>query len=153
MQTFLPSRSFYASVNTLDNKRLGKERVEAKQLLAILLEKRTTGAWVNHPALLMWKGYECALAAYMNECIYCWCAKGFRNTMKYWHPNRGFYFSNNNRNEWLAFPYISPLWLGNEKLHSSHRAALLYKNYAFYSQYRWGEEPTLNYWWPTKNGY
>ncbi|MFN7881952.1 MAG: pyrimidine dimer DNA glycosylase/endonuclease V, partial [bacterium] len=33
MQTFLPSPSFAESARILDNKRLGKQRVECKQIL------------------------------------------------------------------------------------------------------------------------
>ena len=33
MQTFLPHRSFSKSAETLDYRRLGKQRVEAKQIL------------------------------------------------------------------------------------------------------------------------
>ena len=66
VNTFLPYSSFKKSVKSLDNKRLGKQRVEAKQILTAL---SNGGSWSNHPAALMWKGYEECLKLYINRCI------------------------------------------------------------------------------------
>jgi hypothetical protein len=44
----------------------------------------------------------------------------------------------------------NPPWLGIEEFHSSHRAALLAKDYDWYSQWGWVEKPVIDYWWPTK---
>ena len=41
MQTFLPYKSFERSVQVLDNKRLGKQRVEAFQILNVLQNNPT----------------------------------------------------------------------------------------------------------------
>ena len=51
MQTFLPYPDYYQSARCLDNKRLGKQRVEALQIHNIVSGKRTTGGWINHPAV------------------------------------------------------------------------------------------------------
>ena len=52
MQTFLPYKSFVKSAQCLDNKRLGKQRVEAMQILkSIYIEDY---GWKNHPATKMW---------------------------------------------------------------------------------------------------
>jgi hypothetical protein len=61
MQTFLPYKDFKKSAKVLDNKRLGKQRVEAFQILNILLGRTKTKGWRNHPAVLMWKGHSNAL--------------------------------------------------------------------------------------------
>jgi len=61
MQTFLPYPDFIDSVKALDYRRLGKQRVEARQILNILLENRKNGGWVNHPCTKMWRGYHDAL--------------------------------------------------------------------------------------------
>jgi hypothetical protein len=45
MQTFLPYPDFQTSAKILDNKRLGKQRVEAKQILEILLIKKEQEWW------------------------------------------------------------------------------------------------------------
>lgn len=41
-----------------------------------------------------------------------------------------------------------PPWLGDERVHSSHRANLLRKKYAHYSQFGWKETPVKGYYWP-----
>ena len=48
MQTFLPYKSFENSVKSLDYRRLGKQRVEAKQILNVLLNRTETKGWRNH---------------------------------------------------------------------------------------------------------
>ena len=83
MQTFLPYKSFKESFKTLDYQRLGKQRVEAFQVLNVLLGRTTTGGWRNHPITKMWKGYENALKEYLNECIDEWVDRGYNNTMKH----------------------------------------------------------------------
>lgn len=137
MQTFMPLPSFEESLRSLDYKRLGKQRVEAMQIYNVLAgkakpNKKGNIPWGNHPAVLMWKGYEDALALYHNLAIDIWIEKGYNNTMKCIPVNAGFTF---------------PHWIGNEGFHSSHRAALLHKNYEFYSKYKWKEMPELNYIW------
>jgi len=54
MQTFLPQISFKESAECLDNRRLGKQRVEAMQIMKALLLPEY--GWKNHPAVKMWKG-------------------------------------------------------------------------------------------------
>ena len=58
MQTFLPYRSMSESVRCLDYRRLGKQRVEAFQILNALAGK--SKGWTSHPATKMWRGYETA---------------------------------------------------------------------------------------------
>ena len=58
MQTFLPYKDFRKSLQCLDYRRLGKQRVEAMQIHNILTGKNESSAWVNHPAVKMWKGHE-----------------------------------------------------------------------------------------------
>jgi len=79
MQTFLPYSDFEKSVQVLDYKRLGKQRVEAAQILDVL-EGRKTG-WRNHPAVKMWAGYTDALRAYLRACILEWQRRGYKNNM------------------------------------------------------------------------
>jgi hypothetical protein len=38
--------------------------------------------------------------------------------------------------------------MGHHDFHSSHRAALLYKDFEWYSQFGWCEQPQLHYLWP-----
>jgi len=135
MQTFLPVPNFVESAKILDYRRLGKQRVEADQIYKILTGQSTGNAWKNHPAVLMWKGYEDALLHYRNEMIGEWVFRGYNNTMKYIIPSK---------------KPVYPDWLGNKAFHASHRANLLRKDYTFYSSYRWREDVNMPYYWPTK---
>lgn len=81
MQTFLPYVNFYESAKCLDYRRLGKQRVQAKQIYDILTGNTKSKAWSNHPATKMWSGYEDALALYYNEIVVEWIARGYKNNM------------------------------------------------------------------------
>lgn len=131
MQTFLPYTNFRKCAEVLDYRRLGKQRVEAMQILQCL-EKPTR--WKNHPAVKMWEGYELALMVYTNEMITEWIKRGYKNTMKFYKVENCL--------------YSEPFWMGDERVHSSHRANLLRKDIDFYSKYGWKEEPIEGYWWP-----
>jgi hypothetical protein len=131
MQTFLPLPDFEESLMCLDAQRLGKQRVEGKQILNAI--KRGRGGWVSHPATVMWSNYVEALKLYTNTAIKLWRAMGYRNNMPLYEVGE----------------VVMPYWWGDERVHSSHRAALLWKDYDFYSRYGWKEEPRLDYVWPS----
>ena len=133
MQTFLPYKSFDKSFKVLDYRRLGKQRVEAMQILNVLLGRTKTKGWVNHPATKMWKGYENALKQYHNECIDHWVARGYNNNMK---------------KEVIEGDIVYPNWLGDDSFHSAHRSNLLRKDKEFYSKYMWVETEDMEYYWP-----
>jgi hypothetical protein len=132
MQTFLPYPDFERSLAVLDYRRLGKQRVEAHQILAILRGQQSS--WVSHPAVRMWRGYEGALVAYYNAALREWAARGYRNIILQPLPE--------------APVVVMPPWLGREDFHASHRSKLLAKNPEHYSQFGWREEPGLPYVWP-----
>lgn len=157
MQTFLPFSKFMVSAGCLDYKRLGKQRVEAKQILEINLSKMEYPtkklAWENHPAVKMWRGYELALASYGIVMCQEWICRGYEDNLLgrfgdlardaiRLNPSLGGRFH--------AAPRNYPPWLGNKELHSSHRAALLFKNLEWYSQFGWTEKPKIEYYWPVK---
>ena len=132
MQTFLPYKNFIKSAKCLDYKRLGKQRVEALQIHNIISGKRTTGGWINHPAVKMWAGYHQLLANYHNVMIKEWINRGYKNNMKFLPEE---------------LDYLIPSWLGDDRLHSSHRSNLLRKDYNYYSKFGWSEPNNLNYYW------
>lgn len=144
MQTFLPYPSFLQSAQCLDRLRLGKQRVEAKQILETLVEVAmfpdAKRAWAHHPAVRMWAGYEGALVDYGVEMCAEWRRRGYHDALL------GFF----SMYQTAMHGRDNPPWLGDERLHSSHRAALLAKDVEHYSQFKWEEEPVINYWWPTK---
>lgn len=136
MQTFLPYPSFVASASVLDRQRLGKQRIEAKQILFAL---QNGGAWANHPAVLMWKGYETALCFYGKAICTAWRAQGYKDQQLD-------FFEAQATNKSL----VLPPWLGNEAFHLSHRSNLLRKAPTHYRQF-WTTEPdNLPYVWPSK---
>ena len=70
----------------LDYRRLGKQRVEAYQILNVLSgkgkkNKNGTVAWSNHPAVKMWKGYEKALALYGYTMCLEWKYRGYKDSL------------------------------------------------------------------------
>lgn len=162
MQTFLPYPDFNASARVLDDKRLGKQRVECLQILQTLAKgpyqsretiirawkscskdefdslpkintRRTP--WYNHPAVRMWKGYEAALNEYARVICVEWRRRGYKDTvLEKLAPD--------------AIVFFYPPWLGDAKFHAAHRSNLLRKNAKHYSQFGWTEPHDLPYIWP-----
>jgi hypothetical protein len=133
MQTFLPYNDFIHSVQVLDYRRLGKQRVETFQVLNVLLERTDTRGWRNHPVTRMWRGYEESLKLYQNITILEWIGRGYKNNMKMEDVD--------------ANQLVFPEWFGNTDFHRSHRSNLLRKNFNYYSEFF--DEPTdLEYVWP-----
>lgn len=139
MQTFLPYPDFASCAAALDTRRLGKQRVEALQILNAL--GRTSGGWVNHPAVRMWRGYEQALVHYALAMCAEWVRRGHADTV---------------RDQILArhpgLPALdkvqTPPWLDRADFHRSHRSNLLRKDPAFYGPLFPGDDDCLPYVWP-----
>lgn len=139
MQTFLPYPSFCASAASLDNRRLGKQRVEAWQILLVLLGKQN--GWRNHPAVRMWKGYGGALAVYGLAICLEWRRRGYQDVMLHRFDEYS-----------LKIEPHPPPWLGDPAFHASHRSNLLRKDPIWYGQFGWVEPDNLPYVWPVKSG-
>lgn len=139
MQTFLPYPDFTRCAQALDRQRLGKQRVEVVQLLRALAGD--TAGWGRHPATLMWRGHERALARYGLAVCREWVARGYRDNCAETIRTLAARFTWSPR----------PRWLGDERLHASHRAALLHKLPEHYEPLGWGPVPAdYTYHWPTK---
>lgn len=138
MQTFLPYPDFRQSLECLDTKRLGKQRVEALQLVRAIENPNAKG-WKNHPACRMWQGYVNALKLYHDISIQVWIERGYRNTMPLFllgadaPPPEGI---------------VSPPWLGDEAFHRSHQSNLLRKFPEHYATYFLDCPHDLPYVWP-----
>jgi len=140
MQTFLSYPSFSLSAQCLDTKRLGKQRVEAYQILRVLVGE--SQGWKNHPAVKMWKGYEWALWSYGQDICVEWIRRGFKDTcLGKIEGMEGYDVVN-------ASKFKRPEWLGDDSLHASHRSNLLRKDPIHYSQFGWTEPDSLSYVWP-----
>ena len=144
MQTFLPYDAFRKSAKVLDDKRLGKQRVEVCQILRTLRE--TSFGWTNHPAVKMWESHELALAKYGLFICYEWVRRGFKDKQAKTILEIVKMTEEALWDIWVPMPS----WLGDEKFHSSHRAVLLAKNFEHYSQFGWTEKPavTVDGRWP-----
>lgn len=164
----MPYPSFKQSAECLDYRRLGKQRVECLQLLKALqigpyicsecrepypndpccggMGIPIKTPWYNHPAVQQWKGYEIALMEYLYAMCHEWTAnRGYKDTCWVKAIEVGPSPAN------VGVKTKMPPWLGNERFHSSHRAALLLKNPHWYQRFGWKESPCINYVWPTKN--
>lgn len=152
MQTFLPYPGFAESALVLDRRRLGKQRVEAIQVLRGLIVPGY--AWRRHPAVRMWTGYEEALVRYGLEICRVWRERGHQDScaatlvadlavVRPGAPVRS-------RPE-LAEAGELPPWLGDGAFHRSHRSALLRKDPEFYAGHFPDEPDDLPYVWPASD--
>lgn len=139
MQTFLPYPDFLESARVLDRQRLGKQRVEAYQILKALTEPEY--GWKNHPAVKMWKGHEGALAIYgLAICNEWHNIRGYKDTMA---DRFRFYLFAASRQE-----IEMPDWFGNPIFHKSHQSNLLRKNEEHYRKFFKNTPSDLPYIWP-----
>lgn len=148
MQTFVPYPDFARSAGALDDKRLGKQRVEVLQIVRALTWP--SYAWKSHPAVLMWKGYEPALGAYAAAICKEWTDRGFNDTcdlkIRTDLSDAGFTDIPTSQQEATL-----PPWWGDDGVHRSHRSSLLRKDP---EHYRPRFEPDLpddlEYVWPVQ---
>jgi predicted DNA-binding transcriptional regulator AlpA len=136
MQTFMPHSDYKFSAQDLDNKRLGKQRVEAWQIYKALRgDYNDTGAWVNHPATNMWRGYEQALVTYGMVICAEWEERGFKDTLY-----------DDFEDEFKGFcDYVEPWWVSNELLHMTHQSNLVRKDP---HHYKFNVPDNVPYIWP-----
>lgn len=163
MQTFIthsdPNAMLVAMVTAsqLDSPRLGKQRVEAKQIFQ--------GSFPHHPATKMWKGHEQALALYGHVMCSEWIKRGCMDTLRPYFENL-YHEHMDQVIEWVAqdpdgsdaIPVINwPWWFGEPHMVASHRDKLLRKQPDHYRQYcggsaDWPGTQTVNrvlpYIWP-----
>jgi hypothetical protein len=135
MQTFVPYADIKLSAESLDKKRLGKQRVETLQILNCIVGGGK--GWANHPAVKMWRPNPQGLAAYGIAVCKTWIALGFADTCT-------------EKISSLIEPdeMDLPAWWGDERVHSSHRSNLVRKDPVFYSAHGWTDDPEAPYFWP-----
>ena len=137
MQTFLPYSDFNKTASVLDWRRLGKQRVEAKQVLLTIDRGDDAKGWRNHPAVNMWRGYETALAYYGAAICLEWIERGYNDTQLDWFRER---IGNN-------IIHLPP-WLGDDRLHISHQSNLIRKDPDYYGPLFEGVSDDVPYHWP-----
>lgn len=152
MQTFVPYPDMQRSAEVLDDKRLGKQRVEALQIIRALTYE--TYGWKHHPAVLMWRGYEEALGAYAKAICDEWTKRGYADTCATTIgadlTTAGITPVRTERQ--LGKADKLPPWWGDDAVHASHRRALLRKDPDHYRQHF--EDDALkendDYVWPVR---
>jgi hypothetical protein len=152
VQTFVPFDDVILSAQCLDSKRLNKQLLEGRQIYGILASGRRTGAWVNHPAVKMWRNYDMALYAYL-EAIKDECVRRGIKTDNNWSAIEQIHEWNWNRGDTV----VMPPWWGDDRVHISHRNNLYRKDPDFYYSFRDAQFISCcercNYFWPTHTLY
>ena len=148
MQTFVPYADFNESASVLDNKRLNKQLLEGRQIYGIIASGKDKGAWVNHPAVKMWRNMDNSLFQYLvaikNECV----SRGIQ-TEKNWNA-----ILKMHQNNWYRGDNtVMPVWWGDVRVHQSHRNNLYVKDPVHYHMFVNDQRQTCcekcNYFWPT----
>jgi hypothetical protein len=146
MQTFLIHNDYTETAKSLDNKRLNKQALEAWQIMLVNLKLDPQGnfrqpkGWTNHPATRMWSGYEEELHSYIQAMTQEWVRRGYKTTI----ADKATATLDVAYKHGLVEKNGKPSWMQKivfEDLKSSHRLALLVKNYDWYSQFNWPEDP------------
>lgn len=133
--TFLVCSNIRQSMRYLTDLHLGKQRIEGIQIVNALTKG---GGWQDHPATVMWRGYEYALMYYVNCAIHEWICRGRVNTKLYYE---------------LPDNIVFPWWVEWSKLHRSHRNLLRLKDPLHYNFPYDSEFQGLGYIWPTDEMY
>lgn len=150
----------------LDMKRLGKQRVEAAQIISILEYYDEHGelpdnGWANHKVTKMWMGHTKALKMYFNYTVKYWIERGYKNTYEFYEDvdceiikcrfdGRTAVFEKEATSETF------PLWFSFPPIHYAYRAALYMKDPEFYADFVSKKvRPYIGrgYLWPSDHGY
>lgn len=151
MQTFLPYIGEYEnamaiyeeSAALLDQKRLGKQRVETLQIMKALI---TGKGWIHHPVTKMWAGYEWSLLMYQWAICEEWVHNfGFKDTC--FVKTAALYFDNVKLTP--ETDHSDPPWLGNKAFHLAHQSNLVRKDPEYYGKKFPNVPDDLPYIYPT----
>ena len=146
MMTFRPYADHEQSARVLDDKRLGKQRLEAYQIMGAMMAPLTgeVGGWTNHPVVQMWGGrpnpyidHACGelhlrdLLEYYYAIRNEWRRRGFKHQMEYKVLPFVFMASHT-----LNLPVIAKHPLPWEKPQEARHKLILYrKDPEFYGKY------------------
>lgn len=148
MQTFLPYPDFARSAAVLDDRRLGKQRVETLQVVRALTWE--TYGWKRHPAVRMWEGHLEALGRYGYTVCAEWVRRGYADTCA--ASIAADLDSAGVRHVRTEAELVAagemPTWLGDDRVHGSHRAALVRKDPEHYRPHFPEAVPEAPYHWP-----
>jgi hypothetical protein len=163
VQTFVPLFGSADVAKVLDQKRLNKNALEGWQILMNLVQldpqgnHRVSKGWSNHPAVKMWRGHEGALVSYILKMVLEWEKRGYKSTIG--QKTLQTYIQAVKLGRITRESHLYPDWMRNREqfadIASSHRMALLSKDYEWYSQFGWPEDSgrrpdTYDYIWPVQ---
>jgi hypothetical protein len=163
MQTFVPLLGSADTAKVLDRARLNKQALEGWQILMNLVQldpqgnHRISKGWSNHPAVKMWRGHEGALTVYIVKMVMEWEKRGYKSTIAKKAVTT--YIQAVKLGRITQGSHRLPAWMRDKELFdqiaSSHRMALLNKDYEWYSQFGWPEDAgtrpdTYDYVWPVQ---
>jgi len=118
---FLVHPDYVLNAKLLAMNRLGKQRVEAKQLIDAITAFKAGNpnpSWINHPAARSWINNLDSLKLYFNAVVSEWVSRGYKNNYELYtdiDPN--------------AEP---PYWMDCPAVHYSHIAQLMQKDNFYY---------------------
>ena len=142
MQTFLPSTNFTWAAQMLDSKRLNKQILEGYQILNVLSNQSLTGAWKNHPAVLMWKNHEGALLIYIKHMIIEAKKRGIKTDKNESNINN---LVNKVGRFWN---YKLPQWFNDDlsamRVVTTHRSNLFNKDPLYYAKFQYAQNSPYN---------
>jgi hypothetical protein len=144
VQTFLPYPGFRASAAVLDERRLGKQRVEVFQVLRALTWPAY--GWKHHPAVRMWRGFVPALVAYGLAVCDEWEARSRADATR--AALLEFTAGRVPDVRALRDDGRLPPWLGHDVVHASHQSALVRKDPEHYRRFFPDVPDDLPYAWP-----
>ena len=144
VNTFILNIDLKINAKMLDDKRLGKLRLETKQIINILENGNDNAGYSRHPAVLMWTNHTNALKIYFNYIVREWISRGFVNNMELYDINEKYYvikstfdgvktifYEEKQDDDVTVFPWFFS-WF---PLIQSHKASLLRKNPEYYSHF------------------
>lgn len=157
MQTFMPFKDYEETASTLDNRRLNKQILEGYQIMKVLSGASESGAWRNHPAVLMWKDAEHSLMEYIDNMVYEANIRGIKTDKNV----------SNLQTLKQSFSHIwgksIPFWQTNQdmlkRITTTHRVNLYRKDPEYYAQFYTAQKSEFNtpccgkclYYWATHN--
>jgi hypothetical protein len=115
VNTFVLHPNLWVNARLLDSEHLGKQRVEAMQILKNV--EGNPDSWDKHPVTKMWVGYGPFLRKYINSIIYEWTRRGYQNNYDLLE---------------ISEEVEAPWWWHIQAIHFTHQANLYLKDPRFF---------------------